>query len=63
MNIINPSIMLEFLSPLVAFRYHPPSLKNAYGIVLDKPGKAAYDSPASFRIIVLLKTISKSLNG
>jgi len=30
-------------------------------VVLDKPGKASYDSPASFRIIVLLKTISKLL--
>jgi len=30
-------------------------------VVLDKPGKASYDSPASFRIIVLLKTISKIL--
>jgi len=46
---------------LVDFGYHPPSLKNANGIVLDKPGKASYDSPSSFRIIVLLKTISKIL--
>jgi len=45
----------------VALGYHPPSLKNANGVVLDKPGKASYDSPASFRIIVLLKTISKIL--
>ena len=43
------------------FRYHPPSLKNANGIVLDKPGKASYDSPSSFRIINLLKTVSKIL--
>jgi len=28
-------------------------------VVLDKPGKASYDSPASFRVIVLLKTVSK----
>jgi len=58
-NFINPEILLELLSPLVAFGYHPPSLKTANGVVLDKPGKASYDSPASFRIIVLLKTISK----
>jgi len=45
----------------VAFGYHPPSLKTANGVVLDKPGKASYDFPASFRIIVLLKTISKIL--
>jgi len=30
-------------------------------VVLDKPGKASYDSAASFWIIVLLKTISKIL--
>jgi len=45
----------------VAFGYHPRSLKNANGVLLDKPGKASYDSPASFHIIVLLKTISKAL--
>jgi len=28
-------------------------------VILDQPGKASYDSRASFRIIVLLKTISK----
>jgi len=60
-NHINPAIIDELLSPLVAFGYHPPSLKTATGVVLDKPGKAFYDSPASFRIIVLLKTISKIL--
>jgi len=60
-HLVNPSIILELLSPLVAFGYHPPSLKTANGVVLDKPGKASYDSPTSFRIIVLLKTISKIL--
>jgi len=30
-------------------------------VVLDKPGKGSYDCPASFRIILLLKTISKIL--
>ena len=60
-NLINPTIILELLWPLVAFGYHPPSLITAHGVVLDKPGKASYDSPASFRIIGLLKTISKIL--
>ena len=60
-NIVNPAIILGLLAPLVEFGYHPPSLKNANGIVLDKPGKASYDSPSSLRIIVLLKTISKIL--
>jgi len=54
-------IILKLLSPLVAFGYHPPSLKTANGGVLDKPGKASYDSPASSRILVLLKTIAKIL--
>jgi len=60
-NLINPTIILELLSPLVAFGYHPPSVKTANRVDLDKPGKASYDSSASFRIIVLLKTISKIL--
>jgi len=45
----------------VPFVYHPLSLKNVNGVVLDKPGKASYISPASFRIILLLNTISKTL--
>ena len=57
-NLINPAIILELPSPLVAFGYHPPSLKNANWIVLDKPGKAFSDAPASFPLIVLPKTIS-----
>ena len=36
-------------------------MKRANGVVLDKPGKPSYDSPSSFRIIVLLQTISKIL--
>ena len=61
MNAINPAILLDLLSPLVTFGYHPPWLKHANGVVLDKPGKPSYDTPASFRIIVLLKTVSKIL--
>ena len=49
------------MAPLVAFGYHPVTLKHTNGVVLDKPGKPSYDTPASFRIIVLLKTISKIL--
>jgi len=36
-------------------------MKKANGIVLDKPGKPDYCTPTSFRIIVLLETISKIL--
>ena len=60
-NLIDPAIITELLSPLVACGYHPPSLKTANGVALDMPGKASYDSPASFPIIVLPKTISKIL--
>ena len=60
-NATNPSILLDLLSPLVTYGHHPTTLKHANGVVLDKPGKPSYDTPASFRIIVLLKTISKIL--
>jgi len=36
-------------------------MKKANGIVLDKPGKPDYRTPASFRNIILLKTVSKIL--
>ena len=36
-------------------------MKKANGIVLDKLGKPDYSTPASFRIIVLLETVSKIL--
>ena len=61
MNTIIPDLLLDLLSPLLAFGYHPTTLKHANGVVLDKPGKPSHDTPASFRIIVLLKTISKIL--
>ena len=60
-NTTNPNLLLDLLAPLVAFGYYPTTLKHANGVVLDKPGKPSYDTPASFRIIVLLKTISKIL--
>jgi len=44
-NLVTHVILLDLLSPLVAFGYHPPSLKTANGVILDKPGKASYDSP------------------
>ena len=55
----NPSILLQSLSPIVSLGYHPASLKGSNGIVLDKPGKPSYESPASFRIIVVICTVSK----
>ena len=61
MNAINPAILLDLLYPLVTQGYHPPCLKYANGVVLEKPDKPSYDTPGSFRIIALLKTLSKIL--
>ena len=61
MNTANPALLLYLLVPLVAFGYHPATLKHANAVVLDKPGKPSYLTPPSFRIIVLLKTVSKIL--
>src|SRR6266699_3807177 len=54
-----PDIIPALLSPLFKFGYHPLILKSANGVVLPKPNKPDYNSPASFRVIVLLQTISK----
>ena len=54
-----PGLLTDLLGPLLKFGYHPVSMKKANGIVLDKPGKPSYDSSASFRVIVLLQTVSK----
>jgi len=58
---VAPHLIHHLLAPLVAHGFHPPALKMADGIVLDKPGKPSYDSPSSFRLIVLLQTFSKIL--
>jgi len=58
---IKPFLLPSLLDPLLANGFHPLSLKKALGIVLDKPGKPSYNSPSSFRAIVLLRTLSKIL--
>jgi len=58
---IKPSLLSSLLDPLLAHGFRPPSLKKALCIVLDKPGKPSYDLPSSFRVIVLLRTLSKIL--
>jgi len=57
----NPGILLHILSQLVSLGYDPASLKGSNGMVLDKPGKPSYESPASFGIIILIRTVSKVL--
>ena len=56
-----PHIILDLLAPLVAYGSHPLTLMKADGVVLDQPGKPSYDSPSSFRVIVILQTFSKIL--
>ena len=60
-NKTNPSILLQILSPLVSLGYQPALLKGSNGIVLDQHGKPSYESPACFRIIVVMRTFSKIL--
>jgi len=60
-NKINPSILLQILVPLVLLGYHPASPKSSNGVVLDKTGKPSYESPSCFRLIVLIRKISKIL--
>jgi len=54
-------LLPALFTPLLAHGYHPLAMKKANGIVQDKPGKPDYRTPASFRIIVLLETVSKIL--
>jgi len=58
---VAPHLIQDLLATLVTYGSHPLTLKRADGIVLDKPGKPSYDSPSSFRVIVLLQTFSKIL--
>ena len=58
---IAPSVLTSLLAPLLRLGHYPSSLKKANGVILDKPGKPSYDSASSFRIIVLLQTVSKIL--
>ena len=58
---VAPHLIQDRLSPLVTYRSHPLTGKTADSIVLDKPGKPSYDSPSSFRVLVLLQTFSKIL--
>jgi len=57
----NERLLLSLFTPLLTHGYHPQAIKTANGIVLDKPGKPDYHAPASFRIIVLLKTVCEVL--
>jgi len=60
---VKPSLLPSLLDSLLAHGFHPPSLKKALGIVLDKLGKPSYDLPSSFRVIILLRRLSKILES
>jgi len=57
----NERLLPSLFTPLLTHGYHPLARKKANSIVLDKPGKPDYRTPASFRIIILLETVSKIL--
>jgi len=57
----NERLLPSLFTPLLTHGYHPIAMKKANGILLDKPGKPDYSAPASFRIIVLLETVSTIL--
>ena len=58
---IAPSVLTSLLAPLLRFGHHSSALKKANSVELDKPGTPSYESPSSFRIIVVLQTVSKIL--
>jgi len=55
------NLILDLLAPLLSHGFHPPSLKKADGIVLDKAGKPSCDLLSTFRLIVLVKRFPKIL--
>jgi len=57
----NEQLLPSLFTPLLTHGYHPLAMKKANSIVLDKLGKPDYRTPSSFRIIVLLETVSKIL--
>jgi len=58
---VAPHLIHDLLAPLVIYGSHSLTLKRANGIMLDKLWEPSYDSPSSFRVIVLLLTFSKIL--
>jgi len=62
-NLVAPHLIHDLLARLVAHGSHPVTLKRADRIVIENPEKRSYDSPSSFRIIVLLQTFSKILES
>jgi len=60
-HLVAPHLIKDLLAPLVTCGSHPLTIKRADGVVLHKPEKPSYDSPSSFRVIVLLQTFSKIL--
>jgi len=60
-HLVSPQLLTDLLDPLLKFGYHPTTMKKVNMVVLDKPGTPSYDSPSSFKVIVLLHPVSKIL--
>jgi len=58
---VAPHLIQDLFAPLVTYGSHALTLKKADGTAPDNPGKPSYDSPSSFRLIVLQQTFSKIL--
>ena len=57
----NEWLFPSLFTPLLTHGYNTLAMKKVNGSVLDKPGKPDYHTTPSFRIIVLLETVSKML--
>jgi len=47
------------MNTCIEFGYWPSHFKTSITVVIPKPNKSSYDSPKSFRPIVLLNTLEK----
>jgi len=61
-DLTTPRLLPDLLGTVLKSDYHSVFMNKGNSIVLDKPGKPSCDSPASFRVIFRLLTVSKSLD-
>src|SRR5437879_3793507 len=50
---------VEVANACMTVGHWPSHFKESNSVILPKPGKASYDTPKSFRPIVLLNTVGK----
>ena len=51
--------VINLVNTCIEFGYWPSHFKTSITVVIPKPNKSSYDSPKSFRPIVLLNTLEK----